>query len=230
MATPNWAQGFLGRVVDRVLPGQNYDTRTGQYRNVGQGIAGLGARIAASAFLGPAAGAAVGKIANTLINRHDPGPVVPERIGLVNPGLNIGYTPRYSAQAQMIAPSLSDPGTVQSPGGSWRGYMEGAGSINNFGNTQFGAGTSSLPGQWSPSSLWGQQVGASQGSQLGFGNNVDSFSGVDTGGYGSSSIPGMFGGRLAGDSMLDVARSWSGNGNSRHDQYLPGMTVSNSAQ
>lgn len=188
MATPSGTRNFFGGVVDRILPGQNYNRQTGEYRNVGAGIAGLGARVAASAFLGPLAGAAVGKVANTLINRRDPGPVVPDRVGLVNPGLNIGATPSYAPQAQMVAPdiglSAGDP--AQSPGGSWRGYTEGAGSLNNFGNTQFGTGASTMPGQWAANSLWGQQLAASQGSTLGFGNNVSALTGAEGRGGGSA--------------------------------------------
>lgn len=68
MAEPSGVRNFFGRVVDRILPGSNYDASTGQYSNIGTGIAGAGAKIAASAFLGPLAGQAVGKVAGNLID------------------------------------------------------------------------------------------------------------------------------------------------------------------
>lgn len=212
MAEPSRTRNFFGRVVDRILPGSNYNTSTGQYSNVGTGIAGLGARLAATAFAGPAVGALVGKGAGYLIDHagnriSDPQrETLPVSAGSVSPGYTGGVTmPSTTANLGLGA---------QSPGGSWNGYLQGQGSVNNFGSQGF-----TRPGytNWSPSSRWGQQLTeqpATQGSNLGFGNNVQGFAG---GGGGSSSgssmsgnrMAGIVGGRLASDSMIDLQRRWA---------------------
>lgn len=166
MAEPSKARNFFGRVVDRILPGQNYDRNTGQYSNIGLGLAGLGARLAATAFAGPAAGALVNRGASYLIDRNGNkvGPVQAESVpyGSVNPGY---------VQGTVAAPTVSNLGLgAQSPGNTWAGYMQGAGSLNNFGNTQFGNGMAFIPGGMTPSSTWGQSVAEGQGSSLNFGN------------------------------------------------------------
>lgn len=215
MAEPSKTRNFFGRVVDRILPGSNYDASTGQYSNIGKGALGLGARLAATAFAGPAVGALVGKGAGYLIDHtgRQIGDVQPESVnpyGAVSPG--------YAGAVAM--PSTPNLGLgVQSPGNSWAGFLQGQGSTNNFGNTQFGSGMASMPGSWSPSSQWGQQITAQPavpGSNLGFGNNVQGFAGGGGGGGGSGGgssmgggrMGGIVGGRLAGESMLDVRRRW----------------------
>lgn len=174
MNQPSGSRNFFGRVVDRILPGNNYNAQTGQYSNIGRGVAGLGARLAASAFLGPAAGALVGQGANALINRLDSrvGGVSPEAIPLQG---GMSYQPQPIAVSQGMAPSMSLG--FGGPQQSWGGYMQGAGSLSNFGNQQFGTGMVSQPGSWSPASQWGSDVmsGGSFGGQLG--NNMDSMGG-----------------------------------------------------
>lgn len=163
---PSGARNFFGRVVDRILPGTNYNRDTGQYSNIGTGLAGLGARLIATSFAGPAAGALVNKAAGYLIDRNGNqiGPV--QREGIVGPG---GVTTGYTGAVTM--PTVSNLGLgAQSPGGSWNGYLQGQGSVNNFGNSQFGNGMASIPGSWSPASTWGQGIQEGQGSNLNFGN------------------------------------------------------------
>lgn len=215
MAEPSKSRNFFGRVVDRILPGSNYDASSGRYSNVGVGLAGLGARLAATAFAGPAVGALVGKGASMLIDRNG------NRIGDVQrEGLPVdpGAVSASGYPGAVAMPSVSNLGFgAQTPGGSWNGYTQGQGSVNNFGNQQFGTGMASQPGSWSPYSQWGQQVTAqpaAPGSVAGFGNNTQQFAG---GGGGSSSggsmggnrMAGIVGGRLANDSMLDVQRRWA---------------------
>lgn len=210
---PSGARNFFGRVVDRILPGQNYDTNTGTYQNIGKGILGLGARLGATALAGPAVGALVGKGAGYLIDHTGKiGPVAAEGIPLTS-NVDAGV-PGYQVNQPQISANLGLG--AQSPGNSWAGYTQGAGSINNFGNTQFGNGQATQPGQWSPSSVWGQQVAADQGSNLGFGNNVSAVTGGGSGSTGGGSgytnsnrMVGIFGGRPAGESMLAIARRWA---------------------
>ncbi|WDW06026.1 hypothetical protein PWE35_09335 [Stenotrophomonas maltophilia] len=185
---PSGVRNFFGRVVDRVLPGSNYNTTTGQYSNVGTGLAGLGARLIATSLAGPAAGALVGKAAGYLIDRNGNriGPVQREAVN--GPGATV---PGYSGSVTM--PSQQNLGLgAQRPGGNWYGYTGGPGSMGSFGNTQFGNGMASV-GQWSPQSVWGQQVAAPAGSNLDLGNNVGGF----IGGSGSGS-GGSMGGSNAG--------------------------------
>lgn len=61
---PSKARNFFGRLVDMVLPGQNYNPQTGQYSNVGSGLAKLGM----TALGGPGAGF----LANKLFNNNTP--------------------------------------------------------------------------------------------------------------------------------------------------------------
>ncbi len=212
MAQPSTARNFFGRVVDRILPGQQYNTQTGQYSNVGKGLAGLGARLAATAFAGPAVGALVGKGAGYLIDRSNGsvGDVQRESVGpygSVAPG-QVGSPSPISISNLGLGP--------QTPGNSWAGYLQSAGSVNNFGNNSFDRGNAYT--NWSPSSQWGQQVvaqPAAQGSVAGFGNSVGDFAGGGsrgggtTGGRGSS-MPGIFGGRLANEGILEVRQRWAG--------------------
>lgn len=210
---PTGIRNFFGRVVDRVLPGSNYNTTTGQYSNVGTGLAGLGARLIATSLAGPAAGALVGKAAGYLIDRNGNqiGPVQRE-------GVPVTGAPA-SAQNAITAPSplaVNNLGLgAQRPGGTWYGYTGGAGSMGSFGNTQFGNGMASI-GQWNPQSAWGQQIAAPTGSNLGLGNNVGRFIGAGGGSGGgsgggqptASAMPGIVGGRFAGGNAVDYMRSF----------------------
>lgn len=179
---PSGARNFFGRVVDRILPGTNYNRQTGQYSNVGTGLAGLGARLIATSLAGPAAGALVGRAANYLIDRNGNqiGPV--QREGINGP---VGVTTGYTGAVTM--PTVSNLGLGgQSPGGTWNGYLQGQGAVNNFGNSQFGNGMASVPGNWSPASTWGQGIQEGQGSNLNFGNYSPGASGGGTGRGGST--------------------------------------------
>ena len=162
---PSGARNFFGRVVDRILPGTNYNRDTGQYSNVGTGLAGLGARLIATSFAGPAAGALVGKAAGYLIDRNGNqiGPV--QREGIAGPG---GVTTGYTGAVTM--PNVSNLGLgAQPPGGTWAGYLQGQGSVNNFGNQNFTRPGGALT-NWAPASTWGQSIQQGQGSNLNFGN------------------------------------------------------------
>ncbi|MCX2894346.1 hypothetical protein ORG27_12240 [Stenotrophomonas lactitubi] len=159
---PSGARNFFGRVVDRILPGTNYNRDTGQYSNIGKGIAGALAGLGASAFFGPAAGALVRRGAGYVID-HTGNPVqAPAAVPVA--GAPNAITIPSPAQVQ----NLGFP--AQSPGGTWAGFLQGQGSVNNFGNSQFGNGMASIPGSWSPASTWGQGIQEGQGSNLNFGN------------------------------------------------------------
>lgn len=210
---PSAVRNFFGRLVDRTLPGSNYNTTTGQYSNVGTGLAGLGARLIATSFAGPAAGALVGKAAGYLIDRNGNriGPV--QREGIPVSGAPAAAQGAYTVPSPMAVNNLGLG--AQRPGGNWYGYTGGAGSMGSFGNNQLGSGMAAI-GQWNPHSVWGQQIAAPTGSNLGFGNNVGGFTGANQGsgsrGYtgGAVQSAGMFGGNLVNESMLDLQRRWSG--------------------
>ncbi len=144
MATPSRTRNFFGAIVDRMLPGTNYNPQTGQYSNIGKGLLGAGAAGAAGLFGGPAASFAVRQGANRLIDNGSlfgggqPGGVVPEAIGGM-PGMQIGNL-GFGAPQPMQAPSLPAPG------------FQNAG----FGNHTIG---SALPVSqpWQAQSQWGTQ-------------------------------------------------------------------------
>lgn len=164
---PSGARNFFGRVVDRILPGTNYNRQTGQYSNVGTGLAGLGARLIATSLAGPAAGALVGRAANYLIDRNGNqiGPVQREGVPITGAPVSVGSA--FTAPSPM---AVNDLGIgAQRPGGSWYGYTGGAGSMGSFGNNQLGNGMASV-GPWAPQSTWGQSIASNQGSNLNFGN------------------------------------------------------------
>lgn len=201
---PTGVRNFFGRIVDRVLPGTNYNTTTGQYSNIGKGIAGAIAGLGASAFFGPAAGALVRRGAGYVIDHTGNRVQAP------------AAAPVAGVQNAITIPSPQNLGLgAQRPGGNWYGYTGGAGSMGSFGNTQFGNGMASI-GQWSPQSAWGQQVAAPTGSNLGLGNNVGRFIGAGGGSGGgsgggqptASAMPGIVGGRFAGGNAVDYMRSF----------------------
>lgn len=206
---PSTARNWFGRVVDRVLPGSNYNTTTGQYSNIGTGLAGLGARLIATAYGGPAAGALVNKAAGYLIDRNASQPTAVQREGIPVYGAPASAQNAITAPSPLAAQNLGLG--VQRPGGSWYGYTGGAGSMGSFGNTQFGNGMASI-GQWNPQSAWGQQVAAPTGSNLGLGNNVGGFIGGGSGGGGGQTsgggMPGIVGGRFAGSNPVDYKRGF----------------------
>lgn len=97
--------------------------------------------------------------------------------------------------------------------------MQSAGSVNNFGNQQFGNGMQSQPGTFNPYSQWGQQITAppvAQGSMGGFGNNLGGFTGSTgreaRGSYAGGAVQsaGMFGGNLVNENMLQLQNRWRG--------------------
>lgn len=196
---PSGVRNFFGRVVDRVLPGSNYNTTTGQYSNVGTGLAGLGARLIATSLAGPAAGALVGRAANYLIDRNGNqiGPVQREGVPLTGAPL--------SAQSAFTAPSpmtVSNLGLgAQRPGGNWFGYTGGAGSMGSFGNNQIGNGMASV-GPWSPQSVWGQSIAADPGSNINFGNYSPGATATGAVRGGSGAPSSSSGGRIVGGNSV----------------------------
>lgn len=170
---PNGFQRFVGRVGDRFLAGSNnYDPATGRWSNVGPGLVGTAARLVGTFLGGPLVGAAVGRIANVAVDKYG------------------NRTAQAPAQSAFVAPPPSATPNLgfpaQSPGGTWAGYLQGQGAVNNFGNSQFGNGMSSMPGSWSPASTWGQGIQEGQGSNLNFGNYSPGASGGGTGRGGST--------------------------------------------
>lgn len=210
MAQPSGARNFFGRVVDRILPGSQYDSSTGQYSNVGAGLAGLGARLAATAFAGPAVGALVGKGAGYLIDRNGNrvGPVQQEGVtpyASVDPG--IGNSP-------VSMPSVNYSQGVQTPGNQWSGYLQSPGSINNLGNQSFNLGRTNWGG---PLSQWGKAVAdQNPGSNLNFGNQSPGAvaaggssegGGMSSGRMSSGGMPGIIGGRFAGSNAVQYLQN-----------------------
>ncbi len=205
---PGAVRNFVGRLVQGALPGNNYDPTTGRFKNIMSGIGGAAAGIGASMFFGPVAGAAVRKGADYLIDRAGNRIGDPQRESLpVNGGsVNPGYT------GAVTMPTVGNLGLgAQSPGGDWRGYLQGAGSVNNFGNQSF-----MRPGSftnWSPTSGWGQQLMAqppTDGSLAGFGNNVGGFlsGGARSGGGGVRSPVASSGSRAGLTRSGGSAAGW----------------------
>lgn len=205
MAQRNFMGRATGRAGERFLLGSNnYDPRTGQFRNVGAGLLGRAAQMAISAFAGPVMAAVAGRGINKLVDRYgkDPQFVQPEAIPIpVNWGAPQSAQGAFTAPSPMAAPQVArNLGLgAQTPGNGWQGYMQGAGSVNNFGNQQFGSGMATQAGGFSPYSQWGNSLLSgqpSQGSLQGFGNNVGALTGNagqqrSVGGNGSASLTGV---------------------------------------
>jgi hypothetical protein len=186
---PSGVRNFFGGVVDRILPGSNYNRSTGQYSNIGKGIAGRGASIIGSMLGGPAVGALINKGAGKWIDTGSPlgngygtgplakimgrdatdiGEVVPQPIGdgrPVSPNLGLG-----NAGPQGVAPGQ----LYRDPYMGWQQFMAPQGSVGNFGNNNIR--TQPVPGAWQPKSGWGRDMMAGgnagmAGANRGFGNS-----------------------------------------------------------
>lgn len=166
---PSAVRNFFGRLWDGATPGvRNYDRQTGQFYHTGAGLAQVGARalgmFTGNPLIGTLASRAIGKYANA----QDAQPTAVEREGIPIYGAPPSVQSAFVAPTLAAAPNLGFPS--QSPGGTWAGYLQGQGSVNNFGNSQFGNGMASVPGNWAPASTWGQGIQEGQGSNLNFGN------------------------------------------------------------
>jgi hypothetical protein len=211
MAERNFFGRLRATVANRIAPGSPYDERGNYLHNGGRAGIATALKVGANMFF-PGAGVVVDKIMSPWVDRG-------ANYGIGEPtreAVPIYGAPQSAQHAYAAAPpTTSNLGFgAQSPGGSWNGYLQSQGSVNNLGSQGF-----TRPGytNWSPSSRWGQQLTeqpATQGSNLGFGNNVQGFAG---GGGGSSSgssmsgnrMAGIVGGRLASDSMIDLQRRWA---------------------
>lgn len=207
---PSGVRNFFGRLWDAATPGvQNYNRETGQFMHTGNGLAQVGLRVLGAATGNPLIGTLGPRALAKVANYQDAQPTAVQREGIPV------YGAPASAQSAITAPSplaVNNLGLgAQRPGGSWYGYTGGAGSMGSFGNTQFGNGMASI-GQWNPQSVWGQQVAAPTGSNLGLGNNVGGFIGGGSGGgSGQTSgggMPGIVGGRFAGSNPVDYKRGF----------------------
>ncbi len=187
-------RNFFGRLRDtaanRIAPGNVVDERGNYLHNGGRAALATALKFGANMFF-PGAGMIVDKIAAPWVNRganYGIGAVQPEGIPV--------YGAPGSAQGAYAAPPSPTPNLglgAQTPGNSWAGYMQGQGSVNNFGNQQFGTGMSGIPGGWSPQSTWGQSVAEGQGSNLNFGNYSPGASAGRGGGSSGGSRGGGFG-------------------------------------
>jgi len=171
MAQRSFLGRAAGRAGERILAGSNnYNPVTGHYRNVQASAIGTAARWLITAFAGPLAGQLAGRGINKLVDRYGPDPEFPQMEAVPIPGYTkptFGTSP--AAAPPQVVSNLGFPS--QSPGGTWAGYLQGQGSVNNFGNSQFGNGMATVPGNWSPASTWGQSIQQGQGSNLNFGNS-----------------------------------------------------------
>lgn len=180
MAERNFFGRLRATVANRIAPGSPYDERGNYLHNGGRAGIATALKVGANMFF-PGAGMVVDKIMSPWVDRganYGIGEVQRE-------GVPIYGAPPSAQHAYTAAPpTTSSLGLgAQSPGGDWAGYLQGAGSTNNFGSQSF-----MRPGSftnWSPTSGWGQQVIAQQpaaGSLGGFGNNVGGFLGGNRGG------------------------------------------------
>lgn len=221
MAQRNFMGRATGRAGERFLLGSNnYDPRTGQFRNVGAGLLGRAAQTVIGAFGGPLMAAIAGRGISKMVDTYgkDPQFVQPEAIPIpVNWGAPQSAQSAFTAPSPMAAPQAAQNLGLgaQSPGNSWQGYTQGAGSMNNLGNQQFGSGMATQAGGFSPYSQWGQQIGAapaSQGSLGGFGNNVGGFLGggrANAGQTGGTAGLTRSGGSAAGWRTGDVGSAYA---------------------
>lgn len=221
MAQRNFFGRTTGRAGERFLSGSNnYDPRTGQWRNVVPGLIGRAAQTVIGAFGGPLIGAVAGRGISKIVDKYGKDPEFVQEESIPIPmDWRAPQLSRGEFAAPSATPTIANLGLgPQSPGSTWGGYMQGAGSLNNFGNTQFGSGMAGIPGSWGAQSQWGRQLTAppaTQGSVAGFGNNVQGFAGGGGGGSSSGSsmsgnrMAGIVGGRLASDSMIDLQRRWA---------------------
>lgn len=170
MAQRSFLGRAAGRAGERILAGSNnYNPVTGRYRNVQAGAMGMAARWLITAFAGPLAGQLAGRGINKLVDRYGPDPEFPQMEAVPIPGYTrpaFGTSPA-AAPAPQVVSNLGFPS--QSPGGMWAGYLQGQGSVNNFGNQNFTRPGGALT-NWSPASTWGQGIQEGQGSNLNFGN------------------------------------------------------------
>lgn len=176
MAQGNWFNRGAGRAGERFLLGSNnYDPRTGRYRNVEAGLLGRAAQMLIGVVGGPVMSAVASRGISKLVDRYgkDPEFVQPESIPVpIHWGAPEGMGPVVSSPQSFTPPTVGNLGLgAQTPGNSWQGYLQGQGSANNFGNTQFGNGMAGIPSNWAPQSTWGQSVAEGQGSNINFGNN-----------------------------------------------------------
>lgn len=196
-------------LVNRGVPGNVFDARGNYMGNAGRAAIATGVKVLAN-MIAPGAGLLVDRGLSGWVNRganYGIGQPVREQIEI--PGAPASAQNAITAPSPLAAQNLGLG--VQRPGGSWYGYTGGAGSMGSFGNTQFGNGMASI-GQWNPQSVWGQQVAAPTGSNLGLGNNVGRFIGGGSGGgSGQTSgggMPGIVGGRFAGSNPVDYKRGF----------------------
>lgn len=149
MAAPSRSRNFFGALVDRVLPGSNYNRATGQYSNIGSGLAGLGVSLGAGLLGGPGASMLARQGAEKLISGGglfgggQPGGVQPEAIGGI-PGVQAGNL-GFGAPQPMQAPSMG----FQSAG---------------FGNYTLPGAMPAQSQPWQPQSAWGAQVASQPAS------------------------------------------------------------------
>lgn len=141
MPEPSRARNFFGGLVDRVLPGSQYNSQTGQYSNVGRGILGRVASIGASLYGGPAAGAITNRLATNWVDRGNP----------INFGAGDGPLGQmFSGGSNQIGGVVRQPLTV--PGLS---LNLGLPSVGNVAPTYNGAANPQPYNVWTPSSDWG---------------------------------------------------------------------------
>lgn len=69
---PTRLQKLIGRGVDMIAKGNNYNPQTGQYSNVGRGLLARAGQVGATMLGGPLAGAAVGQAGNNWVNNGNP--------------------------------------------------------------------------------------------------------------------------------------------------------------
>jgi hypothetical protein len=222
---PSGVRNFFGGLVDRIALGNNYNRQTGQFSNVGRGLAGRGLGVLATAVGGPLAGrvvnTGVGNYIDTgsvtrygygtgpaarLFGRdaNSVGDVVPEQIGPGRPsGGNLGFG---GGGPQGVAPGQ----LYRDPYLGWQQYLAPQGSINNFGNNNIQ--TAPVPDGWQPQSDWGRDVlrggtgaGPSGGGRLNLGG---SGGGRDWGGTHMSS--GRGGATTRDPSTAGELLSWLG--------------------
>lgn len=69
---PTRLQNLIGRGIDLIAKGNNYNPQTGQYNNVGRGLLARAGQVGATVLGGPLAGAAVGQAGNNWVNNGNP--------------------------------------------------------------------------------------------------------------------------------------------------------------
>lgn len=193
---PTRLQNMIGRGIDMLAKGNNYNAQTGTYSNVGRGLLARAGQVGATVIGGPLAGAAVGQAGNNWVNNGNPldfsgndsrlGQLVQAFMGNNDIGAitRTQFRPDTSLSVGgSRMPVSMPPVNVPAPEAPWAGLGTRTGDV--FGGGSLGSWANSNSG---PSVAQQATGGASQG-----GGNGQGWTGIS-----GDAARGMFGGMRDG--------------------------------